>query len=239
MEAKNIIAALVKAQGEINVPKKSGINQAFRNNGSQGSPYATIDDILNAVRIPLKNNEIVLTCSVERNEFGFYAVARLMHVSGEVIEGKFPMLLEKQTNQGIASARTYALRYAICNILALPSDEDDDGNSCSEKKTALNFKDPVKKPEGNFASEQVEAYLDKTQVTKLEMMLGKDYGLADRILKGWSEKYNAQVDTFYDIKAADFDKTLQRLSEIKAPDSNKTVQKSAFIKNPKPIQRQV
>ena len=183
MENKNIIIALVKAQREISPPTKSGTNPMFKNK------YATLDDILNSVRGALSKYEIIATCSVERDEFGFYALARLLHVSGEVLESKFPMMLEKQTNQGIASARTYAFRYVLCNILALPSDEDDDGN----------------------------ATLKPYQVKELEETIGGDEALADMVLKGYEKKYKKPVRHFGEIRQEDFAPAIAKLKSNPKP----------------------
>jgi len=215
MEQKNIIAALLKAQKEITPPNKSGTNPMYKNK------YATIDDILNAVREPLTENGIVMTCSVERDEHGIYALARLIHSSGEYIESKFPMLLEKQTNQGIASARTYAFRYVVCNILSLPSDEDDDGNLASfpEKKTGPIFKDSVKTSSKVVKGE----FLQADEVQQIENLIGSDHDLADRILAGYSQKYKEPIATFYDLRKSDYPALLTRISAMK---------------NPKPIARQ-
>jgi len=214
MEQKNIIAALIKAQKLIVPPSKSGTNPMYK------SKYATLDDILSSVRESLIECDLILTCSVERDDLGHYALARLIHSSGEFIESKFPMLLEKQTNQGIASARTYAFRYAVCNILALPS-EDDDGNAASlpEKKIKPDIKDNVKS-----ASKIVEGdFLQSHEVSAIEKLIGQDHELADRILAGYSQKYKEPIATFYDLRKSDYPALLTRISAMK---------------NPKPIARQ-
>jgi hypothetical protein len=214
MEQKNIIAALIKAQKQIIPPSKSGTNPMFK------SKYATLDDILSAVREALTENDLILTCTVDRDDLGHYALARLIHSSGEYLESKFPMLLEKQTNQGIASARTYAFRYAVCNILALPS-EDDDGNAASlpEKKTGPTFKDTVKTPSKVVKGE----FLQADEVQQIENLIGSDHDLADRILAGYSQKYKEPIATFYDLRKSDYPALLTRISAMK---------------NPKPIARQ-
>lgn len=159
MENKNIIAALLKAQSEIKAPKKEGVNPVFKNK------YATLDAIYNACRRPLHDNGLVLSHSVEVDDQGKYAlITTLFHTSGEIILNKFPMFIEKLTNQGIAAARTYACRYATCNLLAIPGDEDDDGNLSSE------------------------------QVKEIEEYVGKDKALTDRILKGYGVKSLADIN---------------------------------------------
>src|SRR5579872_823116 len=152
MENKNLIQALLKAQREIQPPVKEGVNPMFKNK------YATLDAIYHACRIPLADNGLILSHSVEVDEQGrYFLLTTLLHTSGETLTNRFPMLIEKQTNQGIASARTYACRYATCNLLALTGDADDDGNAAS---------------------------LSPAQQRELESIIGNDDALADRVMKG-------------------------------------------------------
>lgn len=121
-EKKQILTALVKAQMEISPPEKDGTNPMFKNR------YATLDAIYRAIRKPLANNGLALMHTVTEFEGRYMLLTRLYHISGEYIENTFPMFVEKQTSQGLGSARTYACRYSVSSMLALPSDEDDDGN---------------------------------------------------------------------------------------------------------------
>jgi hypothetical protein len=181
MENKNLISALVKAQLEIRAPVKEGTNPMFKNK------YATLDAIYAACRKPLADNGLSLSHSVEVDPQGrYFLVTTLFHVSGESMKNNFPMIIEKQTNQGIASARTYACRYATCNLLALPGDEDDDGNaSAKEAKKTLN-------------SDQCRA---------IEEYVGENKELTDRILKGY------KVKTLGDIDAKNFLPIMQNLKK--------------------------
>jgi hypothetical protein len=53
---------------------------------------------------------------------------RLAHApTGDAIEGTMPLLLSKNDAQGQGSAITYARRYALCAVLNLVADDDDDG----------------------------------------------------------------------------------------------------------------
>lgn len=189
METKNLIGALVKAQKEFEIPTKSGVNPQFK------SKYAKLDDIYHACRIVLANNGLVLTHSVQKEEENFFLVTTLYHVSGESIQNKFPMLIEKHSNQGIGSARTYACKYATASLLALPSDEDDDGNMSA---SALNLKsEEVRKakPEPTFTQEQI-----------LEL-IGEDTDLMGRILKGYG------VSSFHQIPQKNFASIVKNLTK--------------------------
>jgi len=195
MENKNIIAALVKAQSEIKSPAKSGWNPMYKSN------YSTLDDIYVSCRGALAKNGLVLFHSVEyevcpQSHVGrYYLLTTLLHSSGESIANRFPMFIEKQTNQGIASARTYACRYAIANLLSLPSDEDDDGNVSSSN-----------------ADQQKQV----DQQKQIEELVGEDKELAGRILKGYEKKYKTSVTSFKDIKPEDFAPTIAKLKAKQA-----------------------
>lgn len=185
MENKNLIAALLKAQLEIKPPSKEGVNPMFKNK------YATLDAIYHSCRKPLADNGLLLSHSVEIDEKErYFLITTLLHISGEFIQNKFPMLIERQTNQGIASARTYACRYATCNLLALPSDEDDDGNTTS---------------------------LTQAQQQELKDAVGGDDALAERVLKGYERKYRKPVRSFADIKQEDFAPAISKLKENPRP----------------------
>lgn len=56
--------------------------------------------------------------------------------SGDSIGGAMPLMLEKHNPQGLGSAITYARRYALMSILGIVADEDDDGNSASQRAVA-------------------------------------------------------------------------------------------------------
>lgn len=133
---KNLIQALVNAQLQIKAPKRDKKGQ-FKNE------YASLDAIYNSCREVLAKNGLILSHSIETCEAGYYLLTTVHHVSGETLSNKFPMATEKAGPQGIAAARTYACRYATCNLLALPSEEDDDGESAqnlvkeSDKKDSM------------------------------------------------------------------------------------------------------
>ena len=128
-EKKNILAALIKAQLNIEAPKKDKTNGNFK------YKYASLDSIYHACRIPLFNEGLTVMHDIVEESGKLSLVTTLYHVSGESLTNSFPLSVDKATSQGMASARTYACRYAICNLLALPSDEDDDGELASKSKS--------------------------------------------------------------------------------------------------------
>lgn len=74
-------------------------------------------------------------------------LTRITHVaSGDSIEATAPLMLDKQTAQGLGSAITYMRRYALLSILGLVADVDDDGNQAETAKPAARRKPAERKP---------------------------------------------------------------------------------------------
>lgn len=166
IESKNVIEALVKAQLHIKAPKKNGVNPMFKNR------YATYEDIVEAVRLPLANEGLTLYHTTTGD--GQTLLTRLYHISGQYLENVFPMKVEKPNSQGMASANTYAKRQSICNLLGLAGDEDDDANAaCKNDKQTL-------------TEEQTEV---------LEEYIAGDAAITERILKGYKVKSLADLPT--------------------------------------------
>ncbi len=120
---KQLIVALVKAQLEIQAPKKDKSNAHFK------SKYCSLDSIYEAVRIPLANNGLILSHTVNVVEGSHVVISTLFHISGAQISNQIPLLIGKLDSQGLGSAMTYSRKLAVCSLLALPTEEDDDGNA--------------------------------------------------------------------------------------------------------------
>ncbi len=131
MEIKNIASALLEVQREIKNPSNTATNPFFK------SKYAPLPDILNCIRPILTKNGILLIQNTGSNEAGdVYIQTKLIHTSGEIIEtDKLLLKPDKNTAQGIGSAITYGRRYQLTALLGISSEDDDDGNIASDKKS--------------------------------------------------------------------------------------------------------
>jgi hypothetical protein len=97
--------------------------------GAYNFKYATLDAILNAVRKPLSDNGLSITCYMANDEKGEVCTTRLYHSSGQWIECSFPLIVGADSDaQRWGSALTYAKRNGIAALLAIHADEDDDAN---------------------------------------------------------------------------------------------------------------
>lgn len=182
--------ALVKAQLEIKQPKKEGKNPMFKSN------YVTLDAIYDAIRHPLANNGLSLWHSVELIDTKYTLLTILTHVSGESVQTLLPMFVEKVTSQGFGSSLTYAKRYAICSLLSLSSDDDDDGNEATIQQTST-----VQKP---------TVFLTNEQCDEIDLLVEDDMELLNRILNGY------KVDKLKNIPVQHFAQIIKTLKTRKS-----------------------
>ena len=121
---------------------KDGRNGGFKNQQTgQASTYMTLDGILDKVRKPLADVGLVIiqraetrytdTADGRRVVQSVEVATRLLHLSGEWVEGLCEVPVTAPTAHAIGSAMTYARRYGITALLAISSDADDDGNGAS------------------------------------------------------------------------------------------------------------
>ena len=123
-----ISAAFVKAQMGCESAKKSNDNNAFRNNG-KASKYAGLPEVVEACLPACHANGIgVLQVLGETIDGKMGITTRLLHTSGQWLEGYGSIPLPKQDPQGYGSASTYARRYHLAAMLGIIQ-EDDDGNA--------------------------------------------------------------------------------------------------------------
>ena len=128
---EELAKALSGFQKEVKQPSKNGYNPHFK------SKYVTLDDTIKAINetAPKYGLSYLQMPISDDNHVGSITV--IMHSSGQYIEfPPFMLPMGKNTAQGAGSSLTYARRYSISAAFGLVSDEDDDGNSASQKKKA-------------------------------------------------------------------------------------------------------
>lgn len=127
-----IAPALVKAQKEMEGAKKDAKNPFFK------SKYADYGAVLEACKGALNNNgiSILQPHKVIQSENSEMSVVEtiLLHESGEFISSQTKVEIAKKGDpQALGSAITYARRYGLQSIVALPA-EDDDGESAMNRE---------------------------------------------------------------------------------------------------------
>lgn len=125
-DIKELVSALIKAQGEIKIAPRDRANPFFK------SKYADLAGVWDACREALQNNKFAITQVVSPSEGGAFVLKTiLLHESGQYITSDFPLNPTTDTPQGVGSAVTYARRYALAAIVGVVTDDDDDGNAAS------------------------------------------------------------------------------------------------------------
>ena len=131
-EHKTIHEAMLAVQSELTNPIKSATNPHFK------SKYATLPDIRDMVTPILAKHGLYCIQPVLMDDRGGYLQTRIVHAAtADQLMSEMPLMLEKQTPQGMGSAITYARRYALCSILNIAADDDDDGNAASQTKADI------------------------------------------------------------------------------------------------------
>lgn len=127
-----IMPALLKAQAAFAPAVKAKVNPHFK------SKYVPLDAVLDAIAEPLRTCGIAILQPTTIQDGRTVLVTRLVHESGEWIEGRYPVHPVKADPQGEGSALTYARRYALMAIVGI-APEDDDGNAAvkaTQRETA-------------------------------------------------------------------------------------------------------
>ena len=116
-----LYAAIAKVQAEM--PRL--VKNSEANTGKFGYKYITLDAIWDAIRPLLAKHGLI---SINRMEDGRLKSV-LIHVeSGEEESCSFPINVN-QPPQQLGSAYTYARRYALCALLQIVADKDDDATA--------------------------------------------------------------------------------------------------------------
>lgn len=116
---KELLTALVKAKQTFAPVEKDKTNPFHK------SKYASLDSVLAAVEPALHANGLVLCHTVEDS----HLVTRLYHTSGQLLESQLPIPTGLTDPQKLGSIITYYRRYAVCSLLSVTADEDDDGHT--------------------------------------------------------------------------------------------------------------
>lgn len=128
---KELYSALVKAQSQIRGAVKDSLNPHFRNK------YADLGSVWDACREALHKNGLAVIQLSDVDASGApVLLTRIIHESGQHIEGRYPLVCKDPTDpQKLGSATTYARRYALAAAIGIIQ-EDDDGQAASSAKPA-------------------------------------------------------------------------------------------------------
>jgi hypothetical protein len=114
-----IAKAIGLAQAEMGGAMKDGTNPHFK------SGFASLTSVIFSVKEPFYNNGLSFVQPTIRTDGYVGCVTRIMHTSGQWVEGELTLPLSKQDPQGAGSAITYARRYSLMSMVGLPTTDDD------------------------------------------------------------------------------------------------------------------
>lgn len=190
----NLAPALAKAQGELKAVSKDAVNPHFKNT------YASLDTILETVRPTLAKHGLSIIQGANSpawDEGGrmtaFVVETMLLHSSGEYITNLAVMPLTKADAQGAGGALTYGRRYGVSALLALATEEDDDGNIATAKPVAK----PQAKAQPTPTIADDIAAVEQVLGDKAEMMCPKCNG------KMWDNRKDKKNPKAPDFKCRD------------------------------------
>lgn len=118
--------AMVKFSSEVGKINKDAKNPFLKNN------YASLDNILDAVKPILAQNGLFLVQDASSDGQNVKVITTIFHESGEYISSdEYTLRPVKNDPQSMGSVTTYAKRYSITSFLGLSTGDDDDGNAAS------------------------------------------------------------------------------------------------------------
>ena len=120
--SKNAYSALAKAQTEMGKAVKNATNPHFK------KPYADLRSVQDACLEALHDNGFAVLQPTGQDDMGFFVQTIFAHESGETLECRTPLIVDRNNMQGLGSAITYARRYGLLCMSGL-APEDDDGNA--------------------------------------------------------------------------------------------------------------
>jgi hypothetical protein len=123
-ELDALAKSLAAFQSKFKNPPKNKTNPFFN------STYVDLADALDLIRKGLSEEGVSFIQLTSAGEDRVVLHTRLLHVSGQWIEGTYPVTkLAKAQEMG--SALTYARRYALFALVGIAGEDDDDGNAAT------------------------------------------------------------------------------------------------------------
>lgn len=179
VEMKEIYTALVKAQGMIKNAVKDSTNPHYK------SKYADLESVWDAIREALQKNNLAVLQLTDIDASGApVLVTRVIHTSGEHIEGRYPLVCKDPTDaQKLGSSTSYARRYSLSAMLGVIQ-SDDDGNAAAGHTAPPSPAKPSPAPVA--AKPQGNAMVDLFAAHRLEYPKAVE-DLVGKPVKDWSE----------------------------------------------------
>lgn len=114
-----LAAALAIAQGQVKGAVKDAVNPHFR------SKYSDLSSIWDACREALTKNGLSVVQSPGSDKDRVFVTTRLIHKSGQWLEGTVGAPLAQPSAQATGSVITYLRRYSLAAMVGVVSEDDD------------------------------------------------------------------------------------------------------------------
>lgn len=184
MERSTSITEIFKALALFHVKmdkvKKDANNPFFK------SKYASLENILDAIRIPLQESELEFT----QFPNGLYGLTTLLvHIpSGEFLQDTYTMSPQKADPQGAGSVITYQRRYAITSILCINVETDDDANHATHGGSTPEQAFENNKPWLNLNTKEFDGAVKKlkdgkTTISKIRTVMKISKAVEEKLLE--------------------------------------------------------
>lgn len=182
-----LAAALAKVQSALRPVKRESQNPYFN------STYADLAAVWESVRKPLADNALALIqLPMPTDGMTVRLLTVLVHESGEYVASEIVMKPRDGTPQSVGSCLTYARRYALCAILGVTSeDEDDDGNA-AQPKNATPQRKANPGPAGKQATSPAPAGSGSAAAVEALTKLVADMGIPAETQAKWLEHFGVK-----------------------------------------------
>jgi hypothetical protein len=185
---QNILKALILAKQEFKHIPKNSYNPYHK------SKYANLDTVLAAISESFNKYNLCLLQPTEVRDERVILKTVIYHVeSGEQISSEL-LLPQNTDSQKTGSAITYYRRYALCSLLGIIADEDDDGNATIPSKITKST------PQNNQNNEPTASHIrplsipyndDEEKAKAIHAEMKKANLLPEAILKISLTKFNS------------------------------------------------
>lgn len=202
-----IAPAMVKLHNSVADVKVDG-------QGAFANKYASIGAVLEATKKPLFDCGLALYVFMDDCQGKPAITCLLMHTSGQWAKSTTPLVSAKQDAQGICGAVTYYKRYAICSMLGITNDEDDDGEMSQGRGKHPDNK-PAKTEKQTQTQIKVEPpkptdFISKSNLDFLKIKL-KQYPKMEENIKN-----TFKIDSIEKLKVCDYETVVAKIKEIES-----------------------
>ena len=172
-------------QSKVEAIKKKMTNPHYK------SKYASLDDVLDAIKEPLRESGLVFI-QIPYSD-GLETSIVDIEDESQCIKSKIPYMLGKNDMQALGSAITYARRYALVSMLGLEQDDDDGNKACTPPPPPP----PPPPPQTlkqylysqGFTEDEIKAFYAANKVTTADIagILLEDKRMLNQLIKEFKE----------------------------------------------------